>query len=454
MTLQYFYDGQFRRYLLHFTRIFSGFQWESGLNADGNTTLNTVPAKLAMLNSQVGSIISQNSENVINSTPQIVCSIQSISIPAERRQAPDHVSTIHISERNIDLTSGKYTSEKGKTYTVNRYMAVPYNVTMQVDLWTSNEQQKQQIMEQILVLFNPSIDLQTGTNAADWTQLGIVELTDVIWSNKSIPIGSNSDIDIASMVFKVPIWISPPAKLNKQTIITEIITDISEMSPIIDYTEFEQGFPVPAGNLLARMITTPGNRCIKVDGNVITLLYPNTLPIENSGKVDSGGMLCWKDLLREYGKFETNVSQLRLKTQDNPDITINDIVGVMELNPTIPNILYLTIDQSTLPANTLSPIDAIINPHKVYPGNGLPVAAEGQRYLLYENISTCEAWGVIFAKPNDIIERINGLWQVVWSPVLSTKIEYVLNSKTNKQLKWNEKECIHCVEGGAAQRVD
>ena len=35
----------------------------------------------------------------------------------------------------------------------------------------------------------------------------------------------------------------------------------------------------------------------------------------------------------------------------------------------------------------------------------------------------------------------------IWSPVLSTKIEYVLNSKTNKQLKWNEKEWIFAVDG-------
>ena len=39
-------------------------------------------------------------------------------------------------------------------------MPVPYLLNMQVDVWTSNTDQKLQLMEQILVLFNPALEIQ------------------------------------------------------------------------------------------------------------------------------------------------------------------------------------------------------------------------------------------------------------------------------------------------------
>ena len=40
-------------------------------------------------------------------------------------------------------------------------MPVPYNLTMQVDIWTSNSDQKFQLLEQILTLYNPSVDINS-----------------------------------------------------------------------------------------------------------------------------------------------------------------------------------------------------------------------------------------------------------------------------------------------------
>ena len=192
---------------------------------------------------------------------------------------------------------------------------------------------------------------------------------------------------------------------------------------------------------MSRNIITPGNRKISVKGNEITLLNPDS---KITGPEASAG---WKEFLREYGKYETNISQLRLKVQTDLDITNNDITGVMEIHPTIPNLLYWTIDIESLPVNTLNPIDAIINPHKSYPGKDLPAVVDGQRYLIFENISTCDAWGVISASSNNIIERINGKWEIVWTPGSTSGIQYILNKKTSKQLKWNLQEWVFAIDG-------
>ena len=59
----------------------------------------------------------------------------------------------------------------GNLYSTDRYMPVPYNLTMQVDIWSGNTDQKLQLLEQILILFNPSIQLQQNTNPLDWTSV-------------------------------------------------------------------------------------------------------------------------------------------------------------------------------------------------------------------------------------------------------------------------------------------
>ena len=55
--MDFFYDGQIRRYVTQFMRIFIGFKFQSG---DG--TLKQVPVSYGDLTKQVAQIIKENSE--------------------------------------------------------------------------------------------------------------------------------------------------------------------------------------------------------------------------------------------------------------------------------------------------------------------------------------------------------------------------------------------------------
>jgi hypothetical protein len=70
-------------------------------------------------------------------------------------------------------------------------------------------------MEQILMLFNPSLEIQTTDNYVDWTSLSVVNLENITFSSRTIPAGTESEIDIATLGFTTPIWITPPAKVKK-----------------------------------------------------------------------------------------------------------------------------------------------------------------------------------------------------------------------------------------------
>ena len=80
--------------------------------------------------------------------------------------------------------------------------------------------------KQILVLFNPSVNIHTNNNSLDWSTLSYVELMQVLWTNRAIPQGVDDIIDIASLQFQMPILVNPPAKVQKNTLIQTIINNI------------------------------------------------------------------------------------------------------------------------------------------------------------------------------------------------------------------------------------
>ena len=150
----YFYDGQFRNLLSQMTRVFSGFKYKTGINHTGTRELLPIPCKVGNVSRIVGAINRANSENVALTAPFISVWISNISVARNRTINPTHESQIAVTERKFDYTAGKYTNQAGNSYMVERLAPVPYDVTIQVDIWSTNEDMKLQILEQILLLFN------------------------------------------------------------------------------------------------------------------------------------------------------------------------------------------------------------------------------------------------------------------------------------------------------------
>lgn len=157
-NLDYWYDEQIKRYLIQVIRIFSNFKVREF--TEKGTKYNRVPARYGDSSRMVASILRNNSENVINSAPFIALTIQSIQPARDRTHEPFLVDTQQVAEREFNKETGSYSSTQGNLYTTQRYMPVPYNLTFNIDIWTTNTDTKLQILEQIFVLFNPSIQLQ------------------------------------------------------------------------------------------------------------------------------------------------------------------------------------------------------------------------------------------------------------------------------------------------------
>lgn len=433
--LDFWYDAQMRRFLEQIVRAFSGFHYRTGRRDGQEPQLKMVPCRMASTDRMVAAILRNQSENVLLSVPMITVAMTGIAGRREAVQNLNHVDTRQVIERDIDPDTGLYTSARGRSYTVYRMMPRPFEMTVQVDMWTSNQEQKFQLAEQILTVFYPDIAIKNSENAIDWTALTTMTLDDISWSSRSIPVGTENEIDIMTLTFRLPFWLNPPASVVQQTVIEQIVTNIYQGSSV-DETIAE--------NLIKRDIVTPNNHVISVSNGKIKLLGGKAAERDADGNVYS-----WKTLFDVYGLLRPTLTQIRLKTTSDSEDESTDIIGTVQYDEARPNELFWQIDPDTLPGNTLPPIDAVIDPIRSFPldGGDLPAAATGQRYLLLNDIGPSQAWGVITARANDIIEYRGGAWQVSFAANGNPQMHHVLNLYTGRQLRWTGQDWVLTIDG-------
>lgn len=474
--MQWFYDGQIRRYLTQTIRVLSNFTVKYG---DG--TLIRVPVMYGDPDRQVASIIRQNTENKVNSVPRIAVYITQLTMDRDRLADSTYVGKLHFRERDIDVTTGMYNQAQGKNYTVERLMPTPFKLTMKCDIWAANTDQKLQILEQLLVLFNPSLELQTTDNYIDWTSLSVLNLNDLIWSSKQVPVGTaETPIDVATLTLDTPIWISPPTKVKHLGVITNIITSLYDGSNI-DADSYIDGLGVPLSNgttslsnILTSDIVTITDYHIQVyNGEAILLgANENVVPsgITMEIPIRQGTPINWQDVFDKYpGKYIAGSTKIFL-VQPNG----TEVVGTVAINPLDPTLLTVAWDPDTLTTNTdlvtdsrpNSPgtFDAIINPQTTGPNDSKLLAkygnlAPGRRYLLIEDLGADinedgpDAWKSLsgqdfIAKANDIIEWDGERWNVIFEAAQeTTRMVWQTNIYTGVQYLWNAVTWVKSFEG-------
>ena len=201
--MHHFYDGQVRRYITQIIRLMSNFSYK-----DGDGALRTIPVMYGDMTRQVAHIIRDNSENKIPSAPRISVYISGLQLDRDRVSDSTFVSKVHLRERTYDSAGKEYLNTQGKNVTVERLMPTPYTLEMTADIWSTNTDQKLQIMEQILMMFNPSLEIQTTDNYVDWTSLSVVELENVNFSSRSIPVGTENEIDVSQLGLKTFLYMN------------------------------------------------------------------------------------------------------------------------------------------------------------------------------------------------------------------------------------------------------
>ena len=451
----HFYEGQIRKFLTQFVRILSNFSVETGKGSDGAIKLRQVPVVYGDMTRQVANIIRNNSENALQYAPRIATYVTALDYDRERMQNPYHIEKQHLKEREFNSETGEYTDKLGAGYTVEKVMPSPFRLNVACDIFSSNTDQKLQILEQILYLFNPDFEIQKSDNYIDWTSLSYVELTDVSFSSRTIPVGADTEIDVASLRFSMPIWLSPPVKISKLGVIQKIIMSIYDDDGGIAKDLID-------GKLMSRSYITPNNYALLLTGNQLRLIGSTGTSVTSGGDgfytgarentpldpFDTfGPPINWNVLLNQYGAITNGTSQIKLEQEGG-----NEIVGTISTTPLDETILLFNIDSDTIPANSLTSVSKIINPLTFDPGT----PNSNVRYLITGEIGDstntidAEAWGNLRAGINDIIQydTTEGKWEVVFDASNPDSTQhYVTNTNTGIQYRFNGTSWVKSYEG-------
>jgi hypothetical protein len=455
MASQYFYDGQIERFVVQFIRIMSGYEVEFGQDRTGSKTLQRVPIYYADGSRQVAAILAGNSENTMNAVPAMAVYISGLTYDRERVQNPTFVNKMNIRQRAYNEDTDTYEPTQGNAFTIERAMPVPYTLELKLDIWTSNTKQKLQLIEQLLAIFNPGFEIQSTDNYIDWTSLSIIYLDANAWSSRTVSATTDNPIDIATLTFKMPIWISPPAKVKKLGVIQKIIANIHDAQGDLNSAAYTEA------NLMGtRMYYTPMDYGVLLIGNTLTLLKVQDIETLREPTLTTptkiGTRDVWKNLVNVYGLLEEGISQVRLMADDG----VTEVVGTVSYHPTDDSMLIFNADIDTYPTNSLDAIDAIIDPRKNTAIDLAQSAVAGTRYLILNAIGSFDsppglgpsAWRGsdgqdLVAHANDIIE-FNGIhWLIVFDSQSATVLQYVSNLNTGTQYKWNLHQWVKSWEG-------
>ena len=455
MAAQYFYDGQIERFVVQFIRIMSGYEVEFGQDRTGHKTLQRVPIYYADGSRQVAAILANNSESTMNAVPAMATYISGLTYDRDRVQNPTYVNNMSIRQRKYDPDTDTYEQTQGNAFTIERIMPVPYTLELKLDIWTSNTKQKLQLIEQILPLFNPGLEIQSTDNYIDWTSLSVVYLDSPTWSSRTVSATTENPIDIATLTFKLPIWISPPAKVKKLGVIQKIIANIHDAQGDLNSAAYNES------NLMgARMYYTPMDYGVLLIGNTLTLLKVQDIETLREPTLTTptkiGTRDVWRNLVNVYGTLEEGISQIRLASGDG----LSEVIGTVSYHPTDDSMLIFNADIDTYPANSLGAIDAIIDPRKNTAVNLAQSAVAGTRYLILNAIGSenngatdgPSAWrgtdnADLIANANDIIEFNGTHWIVSFDSRAETVLQYVSNLTSGTQYKWNLNQWVKSFEG-------
>jgi hypothetical protein len=445
--MQFFYDAQIRRFVLQFIRYFSQYQVEYGRDANGNMIYYTVPVRYADTNHHVAAFLNNNSENTLRSIPMMVAYIDSLKYHREHIADPTFVEKRTVRERAVDPLTGELKTYQKNVVTIERHMPVPYTLGLKLDILTKSMEHKLQLLEQIVPKFNPSMEIQNSDNYIDWTSLTYVTLTDLNFTSRSIPVGTEDPLDVCTISFELHMYITSPAKVKKLNAVSSVVATMYDPNG-----NLAQGIEDQINQLGSRQWFTPSGYDTIVfkdpHADTYNILLSKMNVNQSNTEVPNiiNDPIPWRGVINYIGEISNGISQMAFVNEANG----NTVIGTISYHPTDETILIFNLDSATVPNNTLPNVDNIIDPLTAAPGINLPAAANGQRYLIINNnignvnndpANHPAAWrnsdGSAFnANANDIIHYDGSNWNVTFNSAITTDVEYVTNLYSGIQLKW------------------
>jgi hypothetical protein len=203
----YLETRQFEKYISQFARIFKGFQYDKG---DGEEF--RIPVVYGGMSRIVAGILSKNDVHQNNRLPMIAVNMTGINMDQLGKRPRTHVDSV----ANVAV--------QGSTKVVNRLVGPAFVMDMEVSIYASSNLELFNILEQILLIFNPRVTIKVDTNMSSGNFLTEASL-ESIQKEIQYPLGTERDIVSLSMNFSVPVRLNYPKEIQ-DTIIKKITQNV------------------------------------------------------------------------------------------------------------------------------------------------------------------------------------------------------------------------------------
>lgn len=235
----YYYNSQLKKSFVQFMAIFSGLKVGIGKNDNNSATnLIEVPIAFGSRDRVVSYIFQEQTQNKMLRLPAMSAMMTSIRIARDRLAGQNQV------RKEVKVRRGGTIPDDLVQHSMLK--PVPYEVTMELSINTTNTDNQLQMLEQILLLFNPSLQIQLSDAFGDQSAIMEVELQDIAL-DENYPAGNDQRIISSMLTFTYTLYLSGPVDLRN-----EIIKEIQVRFGEID----EFGINVNANNMDPFVITT------------------------------------------------------------------------------------------------------------------------------------------------------------------------------------------------------
>lgn len=202
----YYYDKQIKNYVTQFMAIFSGMQVMIGKSSTSEEALVSVPIHYGDKDRVVAYVISEGTVNKMIRLPIMSAHLNGIAMAPELRRGTG-------TSRKITYVPQGHVFPDDITV-IHQLNPVPYKAEMEMVFYASNSEQRFQMLEQILMLFNPILQIQTSDAEFDYTKLTTVTLTNITF-NDIYPSGFDRRIIATTLSFDMPIHIAAPVNIRQ-----------------------------------------------------------------------------------------------------------------------------------------------------------------------------------------------------------------------------------------------
>lgn len=219
MITSYYYNEQFKRAITQFSSIFSGLSVHTGVQTDGAIHELEVPVRYGSIDRVVAAVSNGFTQNKMMTLPVMSTYLLAVDLAPERRKG------VGFTERKTVLQQGGVYPTDLKV--MERVMPIPYDFTFELAIYASNMDQMFQILEQLLIIFDPTLQIQTNDSPYDWSRQTNVELLS-IEQEENYPIGTEKRMIVWTLNFRMEGWISPPMDF-KENLVKKIVMRFGDL---------------------------------------------------------------------------------------------------------------------------------------------------------------------------------------------------------------------------------